>query len=94
MLTSAITQDPAKLNKLVNFICKIKFFAPRYNIAPTQSAPVLVQENHRPALKLLKWGLIPAWAKEESIGLHNINARQETLAQKPSFRSAFKTRRC
>ena len=68
--------------------------APRYNIAPTQ--PVAVVANHEGArhLELFKWGLIPSWAKDAEIGNRLINARAETLAEKPAFRSALKRRRC
>ena len=68
---------------------------PRYNIAPTQQvAAIRVQDNGRRRLVLLKWGLIPSWAKDPAIGNRMINARGETVATKPSFRSAFKSRRC
>lgn len=66
---------------------------PRYNVAPSQ--PVLVVPNDGSgAADFFKWGLIPSWAKDPSIGDRLINARAETLAEKPSFRSAFKYRRC
>lgn len=65
----------------------------RYNIAPTQ--PVAVITNAEPtALTYHRWGLIPSWAKDPSIGSRMINARAETAHEKPSFRSAFKRRRC
>lgn len=69
---------------------------PRYNIAPTQDVPVI---GLRPGaaharLAMLRWGLIPAWAKDEKAGARTINARRETLADKPSFRDSFRTRRC
>lgn len=64
---------------------------PRYNIAPTQSIPAIVEPHH---FKQLRWGLIPAWAKDSSIGSKLINARAETVSEKPSFRDAFKRRRC
>lgn len=72
---------------------------PRYNIAPTQDcvviAPVAVGRlGGGRELRLMRWGLIPAWAKDAAIGNKLINARSETAAEKPSFRSAFKTRRC
>lgn len=69
---------------------------PSYNTAPSQKiAAVLVDhETKKRRLKLLQWGLIPSWAKEPSIGSKLINARAETLAEKPSFRAAFKRRRC
>ncbi len=66
---------------------------PRYNIAPTQDAPVVA--NDAPArLASFRWGLIPRWAKDATIGSRLINARSETLHEKPSFRDAFKKRRC
>ena len=65
-------------------------YAPRYNIAPTQ--PVLART--RQALTHLRWGLVPSWAKEPSIGNRMFNARSETVAEKPSFRNAFRRRRC
>lgn len=66
---------------------------PRYNIAPTQ--PVAVITNQAPRkLELFKWGLIPSWAKDPKIGNSLINARGETVAEKPAFRAAFKRRRC
>ncbi len=69
--------------------------APRYNIAPTQEAAVVRSDAEgRRELALLRWGLVPFWAKEISIGSRMINARSETAAEKPSFRAAFKRRRC
>jgi putative SOS response-associated peptidase YedK len=66
---------------------------PRYNIAPTQ--PVLAVANDHPdRLDYFHWGLIPSWAKERSIGSRMINARAETLAEKPAFRTALRRRRC
>jgi putative SOS response-associated peptidase YedK len=67
--------------------------APRYNIAPSQPVAVIANGETR-ALELFKWGLIPSWAKDPKIGNRMINARAETLAEKPSFRTALKKRRC
>lgn len=69
--------------------------APRYNIAPTQSVPALrvVEEGSR-ALAMLHWGLVPRWARERAIGNRMINARSETIAEKPAYRDAFRRRRC
>ncbi|MEM8780386.1 MAG: SOS response-associated peptidase [Cyanobacteria bacterium P01_G01_bin.49] len=68
---------------------------PRYNIAPSQLiATIVQQEQEAKQLRLMKWGLIPGWAKDPKIGHRLINARAETLSEKPSFRSAFKRRRC
>lgn len=68
---------------------------PRYNIAPTQTVSIVRQDaTNRRELASAKWGLVPSWAKDPSIGNSLINARSETVAEKPSFRSAFKHRRC
>jgi len=67
--------------------------APRYNIAPTQTVPVIVQKGER-QLVGLKWGLVPFWAKDPSIASSLINAKAETLAEKPSFKHALVKRRC
>jgi putative SOS response-associated peptidase YedK len=66
---------------------------PRYNIAPTQPIAV-VPNDGKNRLDYFIWGLIPSWAKDPSIGSRMINARAETVHEKPSFRSAFKRRRC
>ena len=66
---------------------------PRYNIAPTQPVAV-VPNDGRNRLDFFTWGLIPSWAKDPSLGSRLINARAETLAEKPAFRSAFRRRRC
>lgn len=69
-------------------------FAPRYNISPTQNAPIVRLGEDRRILAMARWGLVPSWAKDSSIGNRMINARSETVAQKSSFRSAFRARRC
>jgi putative SOS response-associated peptidase YedK len=66
---------------------------PRFNLAPTQLMPVVPNDGQR-MLDAYRWGLIPSWAKDVSIGNKLINARGETVAEKPSFRSAFKRKRC
>lgn len=68
---------------------------PRFNIAPTQAVPIIrsAEESARECA-MVRWGLIPSWAKDDKIGARMINARAETVAEKPSFRSAVKTRRC
>ncbi len=68
---------------------------PRFNIAPTQTVPIIRAGKETPReCALVRWGLIPSWAKDEKMGARMINARGETVAEKPSFRSAVKTRRC
>ncbi len=66
---------------------------PRYNIAPTQPVPVVVNDG-QPGISFFQWGLVPSWAKDPTIGNRMINARGETLAEKPSFRAAYRRRRC
>ncbi len=69
-------------------------FAPRYNIAPTQFAPVIGRERGGPrTLTLAKWGLIPSWVKDPATLNRPINAKAETVATKPMFRHAFRHRR-
>jgi putative SOS response-associated peptidase YedK len=88
-------KDFSELIKLVGIVMsRAPFLAPRYNIAPTQLAPVIYMERHKPAMKLMRWGLIPSWAKDESVGNAHINARSETLQSRNAFREAFKHRRC
>ncbi|MGE5415654.1 MAG: SOS response-associated peptidase [Acidobacteriota bacterium] len=67
---------------------------PRYNAAPTQMMPVIHDADDGHVLKMMKWGLIPFWSKDESIGSRLINARFETLTEKPAFKHAVKKRRC
>ena len=69
-------------------------FEPRPMIYPTETAPVIVRENGRTELRPMRWGLIPHWAEDESLGKKLFNARVETAAKKPSFRDAWKKRRC
>ena len=75
---------------------KIPEITPRYNIAPTQpvAAVRLVSQDQKREFTYLTWGLIPSWAKDIRMGSRMINARSETVAEKPSYRAAFKRRRC
>lgn len=66
----------------------------RYNIAPTQSILAIREREDEREATLLKWGLIPSWAKDDSISARLINARSETVSEKPAFREAFKRSRC
>jgi len=67
---------------------------PRFNIAPTQLTPVVRLARREREMPLLRWGLVPLWAKDPSIGSRLINARSETVREKPSFARAFLKRRC
>jgi putative SOS response-associated peptidase YedK len=84
--------DPKRLAK--EFKVDMPEVEPRYNIAPTQEIlGVLASEDGR-EMKFFKWGLIPSWAKDTAMGARLINARSETVEEKPAFREAFKKRRC
>lgn len=88
-----LTVDPSQLQKAFPWLAVPDHFSPRYNIAPSQ--PVAVVPNYgEKKLDYFNWGLIPSWAKDPAIGNRMINARAETLAEKPSFRNAFRRRRC
>lgn len=67
--------------------------SPRYNIAPSQSVPAILNQAPR-QLQLVRWGLIPSWAKDPTIGYRMINARAEPLAEKPAFRRPLQRQRC
>src|ERR1700737_3562927 len=67
---------------------------PRYNIAPTQNCPNVVVKDDQRELTMMRWGLVPPWAKDASIGYKMINARGETVAKLPSFKRPFRERRC
>lgn len=68
-------------------------YFPSYNIAPTQVSPILIYQAKR-VVRPMRWGLIPNWARDKAIGARMINARAETLLEKPSFRSLVHRRRC
>ena len=90
-----LTASPEQLAELLG-LDEVEDFAPRFNIAPTQEVPVarvLLQGEGR-QLDLLRWGLVPFWAKDAKIGSRMINARAETVADKPAYRAALRRRRC
>ena len=87
-----LTVDPSEIEAFENYAFPKKF-SPRFNIAPTQ--PVLAIPNDaKNKADFFVWGLIPSWSKDPSIGNKLINARGETIAEKPSFRGGFKYKRC
>ncbi|MFQ3586757.1 MAG: SOS response-associated peptidase [Fimbriimonadaceae bacterium] len=67
---------------------------PRYNIAPSQAVVGVVEDQGVRVARLFQWGLVPSWAKDRTIGARLINARSETVSEKPAFRGAFRYRRC
>jgi putative SOS response-associated peptidase YedK len=72
----------------------LPFFARRFNIAPSQEVPVIIQNGEKNELKIMRWGLVPSWAPDRSIANRLINARAETVSEKPSFRRLLESRRC
>lgn len=85
--------DPAQLEAV--FAAAVKGEPrPGFNNAPTQSLPVVRLEDEGRVIRPLRWGLVPHWAKDLSIGSRMINARSETVAEKPAFRTAFRRHRC
>ncbi|MFJ5716854.1 SOS response-associated peptidase [Neobacillus sp. NPDC093127] len=71
-----------------------ELYSPSYNIAPSQAVLAVIHDGKKNRMGFLKWGLVPPWAKDGSIGNKMINARAETIAEKTSFRAAFKKKRC
>lgn len=89
----ALTSPPAVIAERFHLLWTPEV-APHYNIAPSQTIPVVRETAQGRALAFLRWGLIPSWAKEASIGMKLINARAESLADKPAFRNAYRHRHC
>jgi putative SOS response-associated peptidase YedK len=90
-----VIKSPAAKLKVRFQLDDVPLFEPRYNIAPTQPVPIVRRlDQSKRELAVARWGLIPSWAKDAKIGNRLINARGETIAEKPSFRSAFRKRRC
>lgn len=69
-------------------------YFPSYNVAPSQSVIAVINNGKENRMGFLRWGLIPPWAKDMSIGYKMINARSETLTEKPSFKNAYQKKRC
>ena len=95
----SLTTAPEALRQLFNFD-NMPNLAPRYNIAPTQDVPVIRpagrggEDVNGRGLAMMRWGLVPSWSKEIDRSAPMINARAETIAEKPSFRAAFQSRKC
>lgn len=88
-----LTVDPDELREALPGFVIPSGMTPRYNIAPSQPIAVIAN-NGKNQVDYFVWGLIPSWSKDPQIGNRLINARAETLTEKPSFRNAFKRRRC
>jgi putative SOS response-associated peptidase YedK len=89
-----LTTDLDQLEERFSFHAQNLSFKPRYNIAPSQSVLAVIGDETGNRGGMLRWGLIPSWAKDAAIGNRMINARAETVAEKPSFRRALQKRRC
>jgi putative SOS response-associated peptidase YedK len=89
-----VIRAPTKTIAKMHRVFDAPLFEARYNVAPTQSVPIVRAKDGTREMVLVRWGLIPSWAKDANIGYRLINARADTVATKPSFRSAFKRRRC
>ena len=97
-----LTADAETLQQTFNLAAAPQDLGPRYNIAPTQPVTVVVNQigsrtesrTESRRLDAFRWGLIPAWAKDKAIGNRMINARGETVDQKPSFKRPLKNQRC
>ncbi|WP_373509935.1 SOS response-associated peptidase [Thiocapsa sp.] len=87
--------SPGDIAEIFGATLDIADLGPRYNAAPMQWLPVIRQRpSGERVVQTLRWGVLPSWAKDETIANRLINARAETLAEKPSFRSAYRKRRC
>ena len=88
-----ITSPPEALRQIFGYLEQPNF-PPRYNIAPTQPVPVVILENGGRHFRLMRWGLVPSWVKDPRKFTLLINARSETVLEKPAFKNAIKRRRC
>jgi putative SOS response-associated peptidase YedK len=88
-----ITSAPAALRQVFGYVEQPNF-PPRYNVAPTQPVPVVIVENGDRHFRLMRWGLLPSWVKDPRKFTLLINARSETVQEKPAFRNAIRRRRC
>ena len=89
----ALTSPPAVIAERFHLLWTPEV-EPHYNIAPSQTVPVVRETRQGRELAFLRWGLIPWWAKDPHIGMKLVNARAESLADKPAFRDAYRQRRC
>lgn len=88
-----ITSSPEAIRRLFGYLDQPNF-PPRHNVAPTQPIPVVILESGQRRFALMRWGLLPSWVKDPRDFSLVINARAETILEKPAFRNAIKRRRC
>ena len=89
----ALTATPEEVAALFGYL-DVELFPPRYNIAPTQPIAIVRLDHDQPKFALVRWGLLPSWVKDPKAFKLPINARVESAVDKPSFRAAFRYRRC
>jgi len=90
-----LTSDKDDLQSRFGYVNPSRdLFTPRYNIAPSQNCPVVTVNEDKRVLIMMRWGLVPFWAKDVKSGYNLINAKAETLKEKASFRTPFKKKRC
>lgn len=90
----ALVEGPRDLGRLYAVLAKMEDFPPRYNIAPTQPVLAVWQETGRRVARLVRWGLVPGWVKDPREFPLLINARAETMTEKPAFRDSVRNQRC
>ncbi|SFL59775.1 Putative SOS response-associated peptidase YedK [Paenibacillus sp. 1_12] len=90
--TITITEEELMLRFMLENSTPV--YAPRYNVAPGQMVPAIINDGKQNKLGQLRWGLIPSWAKDTKIGYKMINARVETVAEKPAYRTSLVSKRC
>lgn len=90
----SITTPLEAMRQIFEFEGPLPNYPPRYNVAPTQDAPVVRLADGARELTLMRWGLVPSWSQGPDSKFSMINARAETVADKPAYRAAFKSRRC
>ncbi len=94
LLMEEMTEALSGANMTFALVDDGKLFAPNYNTAPTHTVPILRHEESVVVVDPMQWGLVPSWSKDPSVGSKMINARSETITEKPSFRQSVPGRRC
>ena len=94
VLMEEMSEALSVANMTIALVADGPLFAPNYNTAPTHTVPILRHEESVVVVDPMQWGLVPAWSKDPSVGSKMINARSETITEKPSFRQSVPGRRC
>jgi len=94
LLMEEMTEALSRANMTIALVDDGQLFAPNYNTAPTHIVPILRHEESVVVVDPMQWGLVPSWSKDPSVGSKMINARSETITEKPSFRQSVPGRRC